>query len=126
MGPKKHKTRQASLVSPGELPVADLPTLADVLGLYTAEVDKGGQNFNVLPLVIKSVKDLYTKVNSNLVLVSDNVIKTRISRKYVMMKQVNRSKTSVLNKSMFEKALEERSGCKRENSQQKRRGSSCT
>ena len=41
MGPKKHKTRQASLVSPCELPVADLPTLADVLGLYTAEVDKG-------------------------------------------------------------------------------------
>ena len=107
MGPKKPKTRQASLVSPGELPVADLPTLADVLGLYTAEADKRGKNFNVLPFVIKSVKDLYRKVNSNLILVSDNVIKTRINRKYDMLKQVNRSKTSVLNKSKFEKALGE-------------------
>ena len=78
MGTKKHKTCQASLVSPCELPVADLPTLSVVLGVYTAEVDMRGQNFNVLPLVIKSVKDLYKKVNSNLVLVFDNVIKESV------------------------------------------------
>ena len=112
MGPKKKKTRQATklLVTPCELPVAELPTLADVLGMCTAEkekIDNNSRIAEVLPVVIKSVKDLYNKVNSNLVLVSDKVISVRIKTKYDLMKQVNRSKTSVLAKSKFEKSLGE-------------------
>jgi hypothetical protein len=76
MGPKNKKIRQATklLVTPCELPVVELPTPEDVLGMCTSEKEKIYNNSRiaeVLPVVIKYVKDLYNKVNSNLVLVSD-------------------------------------------------------
>ena len=72
MGPKKKNTRQASklLVSPCELPVADLPTLREILGKCTTEKNKLPNNSSieaVLPGVVKDLKEFYKKVNSNLV-----------------------------------------------------------
>lgn len=112
MGPKKSQTQQVSslLVVSSELPVAELPTLRDVLGKCSAEKDKLPKNSRlqeVLPVVVKCVRELYTKVNSNLVLHSDKVISQRIKTKYEEMKHINRSKTSALAKSKFEKILGE-------------------
>ena len=49
MGPKKKNTRQASklLVSPCELPVADLPTLREILGKCTTEKNKLANNSKI-------------------------------------------------------------------------------
>ena len=83
MGPKRSQTRQGSslLVASSELPVAELPTLRDVLGKCSAEKDKLHMSSRVeefLPVVVKSVRELYTKVNSNLVLHSDKIISQRM------------------------------------------------
>jgi ArsR family metal-binding transcriptional regulator len=54
------------LVASSELPFAELPTLRDVLGKCSAEKDKLHRNSRVeefLPVVVKSVRELYTKVN---------------------------------------------------------------
>ena len=87
MGPKKKNTRQASklLVSPCELPVADLPTLREILGKCTTEKNKLANNSKieeVLPGVVKDLKDLYKIVNSNLVVLHDKLISRRIKAKY--------------------------------------------
>ena len=112
MGPKKSRTRHASslVVAFSELPVAELPTLREVLEKCSAENDKlhrTSQIQDVLPLVVKAVRDLYHKVNSNLVLHPDKLISQRIKAKYDDMKNINRSKTSTLAKSKFEKILGE-------------------
>ena len=112
MGPKRSQTRQGSslLVASSELPVAELPTLRDVLGKCSAEKDKLHRNSRVeefLPVVVKSVRELYTKVNSNLVLHSDKIISQRIKTRYEEMKHINRSKTSALAVSKFDKMLGE-------------------
>ena len=95
MGPKRSQTRQGSslLVASSELPVAKLPTLRDVLGMCSAEKDKLHRNSRVeefLPVVVKSVRELYTKVNSNLVLHSDKIVSQRIKIRYEEMKHLNR------------------------------------
>ena len=93
-----------------ELPVAELPTLRDVLGKCSEEKDKLHRNSRVeefLPLVVKSVRELYTKVNSNMVLHSDKIISQRIKTRYEEMKHTNRSKTSALATSKFDKMLGE-------------------
>ena len=112
MGPKKKNTRQASklLVSPCELPVADLPTLQEVLGKCTTEKSKVASNSNieaVLPGVVNSLKDLYKTVNSNLVVVHDKLISRRIKAKYDEMKYLNRSKSANKAQANFEKGLGE-------------------
>ena len=108
MGPKKKNTRQASklLVSPCELPVADLPTLQEVLGKCTTEKSKVASNSNieaVLPGVVNSLKDLYKTVNSNLVVLHDKLISRRIKAKYDEMKYLNRSKSANKAQANFEK-----------------------
>ena len=112
MGPKKKNTRQASklLVSPCALPVADLPTLQEVLGKCTTEKSKVASNSNieaVLPGVVNSLKDLYKTVNSNLVVLHDKLISRRIKAKYDEMKNLNRSKTANKAQSSFEETLGE-------------------
>ena len=112
MGPKRSKTRQVSglLVAPCELPVADLPTLKDVLAKCTAEKEKLPSNVSVMevmPVVIQSIKDIYQKVNSNLVLHTDKLLSQRIKSKFEEMKHINRSKTSSLTKAKFDKILGE-------------------
>ena len=112
MGPKRNKTRQVSglLVAPCELPVADLPTLKDVLAKCTAEKEKLPSNCSVqevLPAVLQSIKDIYHRVNSNLVLHPDKLLGQRIKSKFEEMKQINRSKTSSLSKAKFDKILGE-------------------
>jgi hypothetical protein len=112
MGPKKKNTRQASklLVSPCELPVADLPTLREVLGKCTAEKNKLANNSKieeVLPGVVKDLKDLYKIVNSNLVVLHDKLISRRIKAKYDEMKYLNRSKTANKAQASFEETLGE-------------------
>ena len=91
-----------------ELPVAELPTMRDVLGKCSAEKDNLHRNSRVaelLPVVVKSVRELFTKVNSNLVLHSDKIISQRIKKIYEEMKHTNRSKTSALATSKFDKML---------------------
>ena len=61
MGPKKPKTRQVFkyMVSPCELPVADLPTLRDVLGKCSTEKNKLSNNariHEVLPLIVQLLR----------------------------------------------------------------------
>lgn len=112
MGPKKPNTRQGFrfLVSPCELPVADLPTLRDVLGKCALEKNKLPNNariLEVLTLIVQLLKELYYKVNSNLVVHSDKLIKQRIQKRYEEMKELNRSKSSKLAKEKFEKSLGE-------------------
>ena len=112
MGPKKPKTRQVFkyMVSPCELPVADLPTLRDVLGKCSTEKNKLSNNariHEVLPLIVQLLRELYCKVNSSLVLHSDKLISQRIQKKYEEMKQINRSKSSITVKAKFEKSLGE-------------------
>lgn len=110
MGPKKNKTRQSTklLVAASELPIADLPTLGDVLGKCTIEKDKlpsTSKLLEVLPVVVKAVRDLYCKVNSNLVLHSDKFVCRKITESYEKMKYLNRSKSSGHKSSKFEQTL---------------------
>ena len=112
MAPKKRNTRLASqlLVSPCELPLADLPTLQEVLGKVTAEKAKLVANAKVdevLPVAVEGIRDLYKKVNSNLIVVNDKLISKRIKSKYDDMKYLNRSKTATKAQADFEKKLGE-------------------
>ena len=115
MSKSKKKTRQSSGFVPScELPVADLPTLREVLGKVTLEKEKltldqmrCGRDVpihEVLGKVMEAVKVIFKKTNSSLPIISDQRIFAIIREEHKQMMTLNRSKAETQKK--FEKKLD--------------------
>ena len=111
MGPKKApRTRHSSgvPVSPSELPPSDLPTHRDVLGkvLLEQETHPDDSLEDVFEMVVGAVVDMFKKVNSNLVLISERSLKKKVEDIYCLMRKAIKNKFKGKDSKIFDKKLD--------------------